>query len=120
MLGIKVGPTFKDARKAYEPNLKEWETIIEKTADLFMRLDTKQAEVVATVLFAAQALRERDKTKPSESDVLRAVMDWKQRRRPPLEEPEVALTVRNLAALKWLHVKPSSNMPLPDETSVDH
>jgi uncharacterized protein YwgA len=119
MLGIRVGPTFKDARKAYEPDLQQWETIIEKTADLFMRLDTKQAEVVATVLFAAQALRERDKTKPSESDVLKAVMDWKQRRRPPLEEPEVALTVRNLAALKWLQVKPSSNLPLPDETSVD-
>jgi O-acetyl-ADP-ribose deacetylase (regulator of RNase III)/uncharacterized protein YwgA len=119
MLGIRVGPTFKDARKAYEPDLQQWETIIEKTADLFMRLDTKQAEVVATVLFAAQALRERDKTKPSESDVLKAVMDWKQRRRPPLEEPEVALTVRNLAALKWLQVKPSPNLPLPDETSVD-
>jgi O-acetyl-ADP-ribose deacetylase (regulator of RNase III)/uncharacterized protein YwgA len=119
MLGIKVGPTFKDARKAYEADLKQWETIIEKTADLFMRLDTKQAEVVATVLFAAQALQEREKTRPSESDVLKAVMDWKQRRRPPLEEPEVALTVRNLAALKWLQVTPSSNLPLPDETGLD-
>jgi O-acetyl-ADP-ribose deacetylase (regulator of RNase III)/uncharacterized protein YwgA len=119
MLGIKVGPTFKDARKAYETDLKQWETIIEKTADLFMRLDTKQAEVVATVLFAAQALQEREKTRPSESDVLKAVMDWKQRRRPPLEEPEVALTVRNLAALKWLQVTPSSNLPLPDETGLD-
>ena len=119
MLGIKVGPTFKDARKAYETDLKQWETIIEKTADLFMRLDTKQAEVVATVLFTAQALQEREKTRPTELDVLKAVMDWKQRRRPPLEEPEVALTVRNLAALKWLHVMPSSNLPLPDETGLD-
>ena len=119
MLGIRVGPTFKDARKAYEADLRRWEAIIEKTADLFMRLDTKQAEVVATVLFAAQALRDREKTKPSESDVLKAVMDWKQRRRPPLEEPEVALTVRNLAALKWLQVQPSTDLPLPDETSVD-
>ena len=119
MLGIKVGPTFKDARKAYEPDLKQWETIIEKTADLFMRLDTKQAEVVATVLFTAQALQEREKTRPTELDVLKAVMDWKQRRRPPLEEPEIALTVRNLAALKWLHVTPSSNLPLPDETGLD-
>jgi hypothetical protein len=65
-----------------------------------MRLDSKQAEVVATVLFTAQALQDREKTRPSESDVLKAVMDWKQRGRPPLEEPEVALTVRNLAALK--------------------
>lgn len=119
MLAVKVGPTFKDARKAYEPELKQWEAIIENTADLFMRLDTKQAEVVATVLFAAQLLRERDNAKPSESEVLKAVMEWKQRRRPPLEEPEVALTVRNLAALKWLQVHPSPNLPLPDETAVD-
>jgi hypothetical protein len=84
-----------------------------------MRLNSNQAEVVAIVLFAAQGLRKRKQDKPSERDVLDAVMDWKQRRRPPLEEREVALTVRNLAALKWLHVKPSSNLLLPDETTVD-
>jgi uncharacterized protein YwgA len=119
MLGIRVGPTFNDARKAYEPELKQWETIIEQTADLFMRLDTKQAEVVATVLFAAQDLRKRKDDMPSERDVLDAVMEWKQRRRPPLDEPDVALTVRNLAALKWLRVKPSANLPLPDDLAVD-
>ncbi len=118
MLAVKVGPTFKDARKAYEPDLKQWETIIDKTSDLFMRLDTKQAEVVATVLFAAKTLR-NSTDKPSERDVLDAVMQWKQRRRPPLDEPEIALTVRNLAALKWLQVEPSPNLPLPDELAVD-
>jgi len=43
----------------------------------------------------------------------------KQRRRPPLDEPEVALTVRNLASLKWLQVKPSTDLPLPDEFAID-
>ena len=119
MLAVKVGPTFKDARKAYEQDLKQWESIIEKTTDLFMRLDTKQAEVVATVLYAAQTLRKTTEGKPSERDVLNAVMEWKQRRRPPLDEPEVALTVRNLAALKWLQVKPSPNLPLPEEITTD-
>ncbi len=84
-----------------------------------MRLDTKQAEVVATVLFAAKSLGNRTETKPSERDVLEAVMQWKQRRRPPLDEPEIALTVRNLAAMKWLQVEPSPNLPLPDELAVD-
>ena len=119
MLSVKVGPTFKDARRAYEADLRQWEPIIEKTADLFMRLNTNQAEVVATVLFAAKSLRQNKNDQPSERDVLRAVMDWKQRRKPPLDEPEVALTVRNLAALKWLRVKPSANLPLPDELAVD-
>lgn len=119
MLAVNVGPTFKDARKAYEADLRQWEPIIEKTADLFMRLNTKQAEVVATVLFAAKSLQRTKSDQPSERDVLRAVMDWKQRRSPPLDEPEVALTVRNLAALKWLHVKPSPNLPLPEEIATD-
>ena len=119
MLAIKVGPTFKDARKAYEQDLRRWESIIDKTTDLFMRLDTKQAEVVATVLFAALALRKRTEERPSERDVLNAVMEWKQRRRPPLDELEVALTVRNLAALKWLQVTPSRDLPLVDEAPLD-
>lgn len=119
MLAVNVGPTFKDARKAYEADLRQLEPIIEKTADLFMRLNTKQAEVVATVLFAAKSLQRTKSDQPSERDVLRAVMDWKQRRSPPLDEPEVALTVRNLAALKWLHVKPSPNLPLPEEIATD-
>ena len=119
LLAVKVGPTFLDAQRAYATYLKKWEQIIEKTTDLFMRVNTNQAEVVATVLFAARDLRNRKNIEPSERDVLDAVMEWKQRRRPRLEEPEVALTVRNLAALKWLQVKPSPNLPLPDENVVD-
>lgn len=119
MLAVKVGPTFEDARKAYAAYLRNWEPIIEKTTDLFMRLNSNQAEVVATVLFAARDLRRRKQDALSERDVLDAVMEWKQRRRPPLDEPEVALTVRNLAALKWLQVRPSTNLPLPDENTID-
>lgn len=119
MFAVKVGPTFFDARKAYTAYLKNWEPIIEKTTDLFMRVNGNQAEVVATVLFAAQDLRKRKSEKPSEREVLDAVMEWKQRRRPRLNEPEVALTVRNLAALKWLQVKPSPNLPLPEESTAD-
>jgi hypothetical protein len=119
MLAVKVGATFEDARKAYAAYLRKWEPIVEKTTDLFMRLNSNQAEVVATVLFAARDLRKRKQDKPSEREVLDAVMEWKQRRRPPLDEPEVALTVRNLAALKWLQVKPSLNLPLPDENAID-
>jgi O-acetyl-ADP-ribose deacetylase (regulator of RNase III)/uncharacterized protein YwgA len=119
MLAVKVGPTFFDARKAYTAYLKKSEPIIEKTTDLFMRVNSNQAEVVATVLFAARDLRKRKSEKPSEREVLDAVMEWKQRRRPRLNEPEVALTVRNLAALKWLQVKPSPNLPLPEESTAD-
>ena len=115
MFAVKVGPTFKDARKAYLSDLVKWESIIEKTADLFMRMQTRQSEVVATVLFAANVVANRKKEQPSEKEVLTEVMEWKQRRRPKLDDKEVAYTIRNLAALSWLKVKPSSDLEIPDE-----
>jgi O-acetyl-ADP-ribose deacetylase (regulator of RNase III)/uncharacterized protein YwgA len=115
MFAVKVGPTFKDARKAYLSDLVKWESIIEKTTDLFMRMQIKQSEVVATVLFAANTLANRKKEQPSEKEVLTEVMEWKQRRRPKLDDKEVAYTIRNLAALSWLKVKPSPDLQIPDE-----
>ena len=115
MFAVKVGPTFSDARKAYMNELAQWEPIIEKTTDLFMRMQTRQSEVVATVLFAANTLANRKKEQPSEAEVLNEVMEWKQRRRPKLDDKEVAYTIRNLAALRWLKVKPSPDLPIPDE-----
>jgi len=115
MFAVKVGPTFADARKAYLNELIQWESIVEKTTDLFMRMQTRQSEVVATVLFAANTLAKRKKEQPSETEVLTEVMEWKQRRRPKLDDKEVASTIRNLAALSWLKVTPSPDLPIPDE-----
>ena len=115
MLAVKVGPTYDDARKAYAGQFEQWETTIEKVADLFLRTNTNQAEVIATVLYASKELTKTKSEKPTECDVYSSVLTWKQKRRPPIEESEVATTIRNLAALKWLDVKPSKDLPLPDE-----
>ena len=115
MLAIKVGPTFKDARQAYQKDLQKVESVIDRVADLFLRMKTRQAEIAATVHFAAQSLARESCDKPSENQVLAYVMDWKLRRRPPLDESEVAMVIRNLAALGWLYVKPSADLPLPEE-----
>jgi len=56
---------------------------------------------------------------PAEQDVLDAVMQWKQRRRPPITESEVALSVRDLAAPGRIHLKPSPDLPLPREALFD-
>ncbi len=115
MFAVKVGTTFDDARKAYSEGLERWNPIIEKIVDLFVRMDTHQAEVVATVLFAAHERQQRDSDQLTERDIVDEVMKWKQRRRPSLGEFEVAWTVRNLAALGWLQVKASNDLPLPEE-----
>ena len=119
MFLVRVGPTFQDAQRTYENEIKQWDEPAERIADLFMRMTTDQAEVSATVHFAAKILASRRKEKPSEAEVLAEVMQWKHRRRPPLNETEVALAIRNLNVLGWLHAKPSADLPLNEEALLD-
>lgn len=118
MLAVKVGPTFADAYEAYEKDLERWDSTIERVVDLFMRMNTHQAEMVATVLFAARVLERGKSDQSTERQVLGEVMRWKQRRKPPLDEKEVAWAIRNLAALGWLEVKASRDLPLPEEEMI--
>ncbi len=115
MIMISSGRTFPDARRAYIKDLNRWDSIIERVVDLFMRMDTNQAELATTVLFSARHLVKPDRGRVSEKDVLCAVFNWKKRRRPQLEYEDVAYTIRNLAALGWLQVKASDDLPLPEE-----
>lgn len=80
-----------------------------------MRMNTDQAEVAATVIFTADALQKERAARPTETEVLDAVMLWKQKRRPPLDVPTVASTIRNLGMLHWLNVKPDASLPVPDD-----
>jgi hypothetical protein len=41
-------------------------------------------------------LEEFKGAKPTEREVLDAVMKWKQRRKPPIEESEAAMAIRKL------------------------
>lgn len=112
MFATKVGPTYEDARKVYQENLEQWLPIIDKITDLFMRMNTKQAELAATIHFAAKLLSQTKEKKPDEIEVLDEVKRWKRRRRPRFSDEELALTIRNLTALGWLDIKPSAELPL--------
>ncbi len=117
MFIIRTGATFKDAKKAYQEYLDKWDVIIDEVADLFLRINTRQAEIVATVIFASK-LAAVVKKDIDEMDILREVMEWKENRNPKLEDAEVALAIRNLNLLGWLSAKPNDKLPLPaDETA---
>ena len=118
MFLVKSGPNFDRVRKDFQDSLDKWMPIIEKTTDLFMRVNTDQAEVIATVMFAADALKMGSRSVPTETEVLDAVMRWKQKRRPPLDEALVASTIRNLGMLRWLAVKPDAALPVSEEDSI--
>jgi O-acetyl-ADP-ribose deacetylase (regulator of RNase III)/uncharacterized protein YwgA len=118
MFEVKVGPAYEVYWKRYESLLKKYIHIIEKTTDLFMRVDTMQAETLATVIYTANTLKQKNKTSISEMDVLEAVMKWKQRRKPQLDKTIVALTIRNLGMLQWLDVQPDDRLPLSEEIEI--
>jgi hypothetical protein len=115
MFAVRVGPTFPDARRAYEGELKKWGAAMERIVDLFMRMNTQRAEVAATVHYAARELQRKLSRVPAETAIVQAVMEWKMRRRPPLDPKEVAIATRNLNLLGWIRAMPSEDLPVPDE-----
>jgi len=119
MFTVRVGSTFEDARKSYEQEIKLAERIIEKLTDLFCRLNTKQAEIAATVHFARMTMKLTPGTKPTEEAVLDEVMAWKQKRCPPYDKIEVAKAIRNLAVLSWLDIEPSERLAAEIETELE-
>jgi len=115
MLATDVGPTYADARRNYEPFLARWQSQISKVVDLIVRTNTDDAEIAATVHFAATRLREADPKQPTEAEILNYVMQWKLRRRPPLNDGDVALAIRRLNVLGWIDAAPSESLPLVEE-----
>lgn len=118
MFMVKVGPNFERVRKDFQSSLDQWKPIIERTTGLFMRMTTDQAEVVATVIFAADALKKQRNAVPTETEVLESVLQWKQKRRPALDTSFVASTIRNLGMLRWLDVTPDANLPVLEEEEL--
>jgi len=115
MFKVKTGSTFENIRKKYIKEIEKLDKIINKIVDLFMRIKTDQAEITATVLFATDELKAEKKEEPTETEVMDYVMKWKERRRPPVNKEAVASTIRNLAVLDWLKVKPSMDMSVFEE-----
>jgi O-acetyl-ADP-ribose deacetylase (regulator of RNase III)/uncharacterized protein YwgA len=115
MFEVLVGPIFDQAYQTFAADIERWNAVIHKVADLFMRSNTRRAEMIATVIFAANEFQEIRGRKPTEHEVVEAVMEWKQQRKPALNRNNVALTVRNLGALRWLNVNASPNLKIGDQ-----
>lgn len=107
---IRVGATFNDARLAYRDELDKWEGAIDKVVDLFARMRTDQAEIAATVHFASKELGSQLGRRPTEVEVLEHVMQWKQRRKPPLSPLAIQAAIEGLALLRWIDVAVSPEL----------
>ncbi len=114
MFAVKPGHTFPDAREAYKDKLDQWSDIKERIVDLFLRMRTKEAELASTVHFTTFILY-RKEDNFDEMDVLNEIKRWKARRNPPLDEHEVASTIRNLNILQWINVNVNEDLPVEEE-----
>jgi len=110
MIRVLPGSEYEKTRVKYKTDIDRWSKLINKTIDLFLRLDTKKAELVATLLFTEKELKKKGDM--AERDVLNEVMKWKERRSPPFDKTEVAETIRDLGVLKWFTLKPSKDLPI--------
>jgi uncharacterized protein YwgA len=120
MFMVKTGSAFQHARQSVAPQLRQWSAIIDKTTDLFMRVNTDQAEILTTVMYSTDELAKACGQEPSEMDVLEAVMKWKQRRQPPIEARQVQSTICNLGMLGWLNIVPDAKPALAiDDVDLD-
>ncbi|HTY83892.1 MAG TPA: macro domain-containing protein [Silvibacterium sp.] len=118
MLETDVGPTYQDAKRAYESFLSQWESQIARVVDLIVRMNTNDSEIAATVHFAANRIRESKDGLPTEAEILDYVKQWKIRRRPPLNEEDVALAIRRLNVLGWIDALASESLPLAEEMLI--
>ncbi len=119
MFAVQPGVTYQAAAKTYQGDLREWETLISKVSDLFMRMSTHQAEVASTVHFAAKELAHQSTEPVTERTILEAVKAWKERRKPPLEETEIAQAIRDLNLLGWIYARPSNDLPLAEQDLLE-
>jgi uncharacterized protein YwgA len=119
MFRVRVGRTFKSTASSYASDLDRWEPIISKVSQLFMRLDTRRAEVLATVMYAADLLGSSLGRAPTERELFDSIMEWKQNRRPPFDRDQIATTIRELASMGWLDISSSRDLPLPVHASLD-
>jgi O-acetyl-ADP-ribose deacetylase (regulator of RNase III)/uncharacterized protein YwgA len=104
MIQTWVGPTFEDIRRSGDA-LDKWPEAIARVSDLMIRLDTTQCEIAATVHYASEQLAKVSGDRPTASDTIQFVEEWKVRRQPALHHADIARAVVNLASLGWIDVK---------------
>jgi uncharacterized protein YwgA/O-acetyl-ADP-ribose deacetylase (regulator of RNase III) len=114
MFSIMPGTAYSYAIQSYAAEITPWENLIQRVTDLFLRMQTSEAEVAATVHLAAAELMQLHGGTVSEIEILEAVKEWKQRRKPPINDKEIAETIRALNLLGWIDAHLSDTLPLDD------
>lgn len=115
MFKLSVGPQYQRARMRYKDEIEKYRKVINRTADLFSRMNTDQAELTTTIFYSSRQVKKQKPERVTECDIFDYVKNWKKKRRPPLEDEKIASAIRNLAMLNWLKVEYCAELPVYDE-----
>lgn len=77
MLEVRVGPTYGDAVAEARDYMEPYRAAVERTVDLMARMDTRSAEVAATVHYLAGDLEREQGRPPTVTEVLDQLKAWK-------------------------------------------
>ena len=105
MFIVRVGPTYRDAVTSYRDCMEQWRPAVDRTVDLMARMNTKTAEVAATVHFTAAALADEYGRRPTATEVITSVEQWKIRRTPKVERSDIVDALAVLGLRGWLDVE---------------
>lgn len=117
MFHVEVGSTFEDARRAYSDSIEAWDDQIDHVVDLILRtdMDTARAELLASITFAANQLKDEGGEPPTEVEVLNEVVDWKGGRETPLDRNEIGYYIRFLSSNGWIDTSVSETIDIDDK-----
>lgn len=112
MIAFRVGQQYEKDRCKLIHEIDLHSKKINKTVDLFSRIkSTEQAEEVATIIYACQALKKRGlNPSVSEQSILDYVLEWKPSWRSEEKQRAVAGAIRNLVILNWVKAEISEDM----------
>jgi hypothetical protein len=108
MIEMRTSPAFDDARASYDKQLAQWSDLIDRVVDLVAGFDTTRAEVAATVHYATQDLHNQLHRRPTVTEVIDYVDEWKRRRNPRLERSDILRAIVGFGTRGWLQVDPDS------------
>lgn len=119
MIAFDIGPAYEDARHAYKDQLEQWSPKIDNVVDLFRRLDSSQTEVVSTILFALDDIRQSHCQEITEQMILNYVLEWKGDRDQRWEQEKIGSLIRSLGFLNWINITISPDLPMLPEDRLD-
>jgi len=101
-INVRPGRSYADAERIFASRSIPWVTSIDRVAELLGGRSIREAEVLATVLYAWRAAEAIEGTPPAPHTVFEFTEEWKKRRNPPLRAEELEDALQILIDQAWI------------------